>query len=112
MTLPFSVLCFQLLSCQINYGRKSCEGKATGRNRKIFPITIIIDREKIRTVVAISETDGENTWLGKLFPGINDILMTTSHDRAGITTSIQAVITLHQKKDEADREVKNNKLLQ
>ena len=51
-------------------------------------VEIIIDREKTQAAVAISETDGEDALLGKYLPGFNDILMTTSHDRAGITTSI------------------------
>ena len=61
-------------------------------------------------MVAISESDGEDALLGNILPGINNFLMTTSHNRAGITTSIQAVLIQHQQNVEADRQVKDDKL--
>ena len=70
--------CFLLLSCQRISDEKDCEAKVIGRSGKIWPnrrYREYFDGMKIRTVVAVLETDGEDARLGNILPGINDILM-------------------------------------
>ena len=90
-----SFLCFPPLSCQINSDGKDCETEAIGRSGRIFPNGRCRDYyrwKKNLEGMAVSETYSEDTLLGNNLLEINDILMTTSHDQAGIVIYIQAVI--------------------